>query len=232
MTGDPAARLYEVPLDDFTAERNKLAAELKEAGDADAARAVKSLKKPNVAAWAVNQLARRHGDQMTQLLSLRDRMNGASGAELRSIGEERRHLLAQLVKHADSILRDAGHGSSAATLEKVAQTLQAGSSDEEVELLRNGTLTRELAPSGFAGLAWTDESPAEPPAPSKGRERARAKAEELAATADEKEAEAEELTKAAALARKHAEAAERQAEVARRAAARARERAEAASADD
>ena len=228
MSDDPTTRLYRVPLEEFTSERNALAASLKAAGDEAEARAVKALKKPSVPAWAVNQLAGRNPDEMRALLALRDRMDGASGEELRTIGEERRHLLAQLVRHADSILREAGYGASAATLEKVSQTLQAGASDEEVELLRTGRLTRELVPSGFEGLAWSDAARSAPPAPSKGRERAQAKAEQLAAAADEKEAEADKLAKAAAVARKHAEAAERQAEVAKRAAMRARERADAA----
>jgi hypothetical protein len=228
MTDDPAGRLYGLPLDEFTDERNKLAASLKDAGDTENARAVKALKKPSVAAWAVNQLARRHPDQMQALLALREA--SGSGAELRATGEKRRHLLAQLVKHADAILREAGHGASAGTLEKVSQTLQAGATDEEIEQLRSGRLTRELAPAGFAGLAWSDEAPDEQPAPSKARERAQAKAEELAATAAEKDADARALEKAAAVARKHAEAATRQAEVARKGADRARERAEAAAA--
>ena len=41
--------LYQLPLDEFTAARNALAKEL---GD----NAIKKLEKPNLAAWAVNQL--------------------------------------------------------------------------------------------------------------------------------------------------------------------------------
>ena len=41
--------LYQLPLEEFTAARNALA---KEAGD----NAIKKLEKPNLAAWAVNQL--------------------------------------------------------------------------------------------------------------------------------------------------------------------------------
>jgi hypothetical protein len=230
MADAVAAQLYEVPLEEFTAERNKLAASLKEAGESDAASAVKALKKPDVAAWTVNQLAHRYPDQIRELLALRDEMGGSSGSDLRAAGEKRRHLLAQLVKHADAILRDAGHAPAAGTLEKITQTLQAGATEEEVEALRAGRLTRALAPSGFAGLSWSDEARSEPSPPSKATVRAKEKAESLTATADEKEAEAIELEKAAAVARKHADAAARQAEVARRAADRARERAAAASA--
>ena len=59
---DRIAELYQGPLDEFTAARNALA---KETGDS----AIKKLEKPNLAAWAVNQLywqraeALRRGDQ-------------------------------------------------------------------------------------------------------------------------------------------------------------------------
>jgi hypothetical protein len=223
------SKLYSVPLGEFISERDKLVAQLKKTGDSDGAARVKSLRKPSVAAWAVNQLSRKHPDSMKRLLSLRERMEDAGAAQLRAVGEQRRRLLADLVKKADAILRKGGHGASAAILEKVTQTLQAGATDEEVELLREGRLTRELSPSGFAGFAFSPGTDADDaPAPSKATERARAKVEELTAVAEEKAVEAADLEKAAEIARKHAEAAARQAEVARRNADRARERAEAA----
>ena len=48
---DEVDRLYELPLEEFTAARNELAKRL---GDTS----VKELKKPTVTAWTVNQLAR------------------------------------------------------------------------------------------------------------------------------------------------------------------------------
>jgi hypothetical protein len=229
MTGQ-ADDLYALPLDEFTAARDELAAELKRSGDGDEAARVKRLKKPTVAAWTVNQVARRHADDVGELLALRDEMNDVSGAALRAVGEKRRRLLARLVRHAEGVLRDGGHAPTAATLEKVTQSFQGGATEEEVEQLRTGRLTRELTPSGFAGLGFSDEARWEPAPPSKAESRAKEKAEELAATAEEKEAEARDLEKAAELARKHAEAAAHEAEVARRNADRARERADAASA--
>jgi hypothetical protein len=230
MNVDDATVLYRLPLDEFIPARDELAARLKKRGESEAAARVKALRKPSVAAWAVNQLARGHSDAMEELLAVRDEREEAGAAQLRALGERRRRLLADLVKKSERILRDGGHGASAATLEKVTQTLQAGATDEEVEQLRSGTLTRELSPSGFAGVAFAPAPEADAPGPSRATERARAKAEELAATAEEKEAEARALEKAAEIARKHAEAAARQAEVARRNADWARERADAAAA--
>jgi hypothetical protein len=45
-------RLYALPLEEFTHERDELAKRVRDEGDADAAAAVKALKKPAVAAWA------------------------------------------------------------------------------------------------------------------------------------------------------------------------------------
>src|SRR5687767_2333836 len=50
--------LYGLPLDKFTSERNKVAGRLRKEGNKPDAEHVKSLKKPAVAAWGVNQLAR------------------------------------------------------------------------------------------------------------------------------------------------------------------------------
>ena len=56
---DEIDQLFALPLDEFTAARNELARRLKQDGDAEAAEGVRGLAKPTVAAWAVNQLARR-----------------------------------------------------------------------------------------------------------------------------------------------------------------------------
>ena len=50
--------LYGLPLDRFVAERGALAKALRADGRRDEASRVAALRKPSVAAWAVNQLAR------------------------------------------------------------------------------------------------------------------------------------------------------------------------------
>jgi Bacterial capsule synthesis protein PGA_cap len=61
-------RLYSLPLDDFTDARNDLARRLRKAGQRPAAEAVAALRKPPVPAWAINQLARRHDEDVSTLL--------------------------------------------------------------------------------------------------------------------------------------------------------------------
>ena len=56
VPGDPDAvrELFTLPPEEFVAARDRLAAELKEAGKADEAAEVKRLRRPSVVAWAVN----------------------------------------------------------------------------------------------------------------------------------------------------------------------------------
>ncbi|HEX2051211.1 MAG TPA: hypothetical protein VHJ34_11370 [Actinomycetota bacterium] len=232
---DDAASLYELPLDEFTAARDALAARLKRDGDAGAAAEVKKLRKPTVAAWAVNQLARRDAGRVGELLDVRARIASARGAdELRALTERRRALVAALVDAARQVLDDAGHGAAPATLDDVARTLQAGGTEEERDALRAGVLTRPLDPSGFEGLGAFEgfgavdasQPEASAPEPSRADERARTRADELDARARAAEEEAAEQERAAAAAEREARKLAQRAATARRAADRARTRAE------
>jgi hypothetical protein len=223
--------LYRLPLGDFTRARDELSAGLAKSDDKDGAKEIKGLRKPTVAAWAVNQLAFESADDLRELFELRDSMRGTSdAAELRSASQDRRRLVSKLSGAARDILESAGHAATAATLDKISQTLQAGESPEEQELILAGRLTKELAPSGLEGFPMaalesvdlTEE---------KEDSRARKKAEKLAAEADAAEREAEALEWAADTARQEARKAERAAAAATRKAAAARERAEKAARD-
>src|SRR4051794_20255768 len=71
------ADLYGLPLEEFTAARNALAKQLGRQGDKAAAEEVKRLAKPSRTAWALNQLARRHPDDVEQLLAAGERLREA-----------------------------------------------------------------------------------------------------------------------------------------------------------
>jgi hypothetical protein len=53
-----AERLYGLPLDEFTAARDARARELRRDGEREKAAEVAALRKPVLAAWLVNMLAR------------------------------------------------------------------------------------------------------------------------------------------------------------------------------
>lgn len=148
-------RLYAAPLEEFTATRNELAKEL----GADGAE-LKTLRKPNLAAWALNQLARKHADELGELdeatnrvrLAQRRVLSGGKPSALREATDHRGKIVSWLTKKAGEILTESGHSAAPSTLALITGSLIAIASDEEgAELLRKGRLERELrAESGLS----------------------------------------------------------------------------------
>ena len=64
--------LYGLPLERFVPERNALAKDLRRNGDRDEAETVAKLRKPSVAAWAVNQLVRTQRQAVARLFAAGD----------------------------------------------------------------------------------------------------------------------------------------------------------------
>lgn len=224
--------LYAVPLGEFTAARDRMVKELKAAGDDDAARRVKAIRKPSLPAWAVNRLARDEKSDLARWFELRDELAAASdAAELRSLTAERRRLLSRLLRSADDILRAADHATSATTTNAISKTLQAGGTDEERQAIQSGTLSRPLTPTGFEGLggfepsADDEDGEPRPPRPSAAQ---RKTAERLATEAEAAEREAHELARAAEKAAREAEDLVRRADKAAARAERARKKADGA----
>lgn len=69
--------LYECRPDEFTAARDDLVHALRDAGEADCAALVEALRRPTAAVWAINQLARHHGEKRTARLTARARADAA-----------------------------------------------------------------------------------------------------------------------------------------------------------
>ena len=151
--------LYALPPAEFTAARNDLARRLKQAGQDDPSDRVKSLRKPTVPLWAVNQLARQNPKGVAALLDASDRLRSAQEAALRGgdstalreATSAERGALKELTQQADELLREAGH---TAPGDRVAATLRAAAHTPEGQsLLRQGRLTEELQSSGFDAFA-------------------------------------------------------------------------------
>ena len=229
---DVVDELYGAPLDEFTALRDARAKELRKA-DRAAADAIKKLRKPSVAAWAVNQLARQAADDVEALLAagaaLRQaQLGGGDRASIRESSRDEREAVERLVSSAQALLREAGRGGGDAALEDVRGTLRAAASDESVrELVRRGVLTEARQAVGL-GLgegggfeAAFAAAAAAPPAPAKKTKAANAKKQKKA---EEEEAARKQAAKERV---KQARAALKDAEKQARAADRAVESAEA-----
>jgi hypothetical protein len=160
--------LFALPLDEFTEARNALAKRLKQEGDADAAEQVRSLAKPSVATWAVNQLARREPEAVRSLLNVAARLRSAqerslkgdrTADELRAAQAEERELIRDLARRAEGILREAERPASGTTLERVSSLLRAAAVGEPGRTaLREGRLAGDVEVSGFDAFAGMDVS--------------------------------------------------------------------------
>jgi hypothetical protein len=169
--------LYGLPLERFTEERNALAKRLRQDGSGDEAAAVSKLKKPTVAAWAVNQLVRTQRRDVGALFDAGDALHKAqadviarrgSAGELRQAAERERAAVAKLMEKARGLLTSQGHELTQATLDRVSETLDAAALDEHARSrVRDGRLERELRHVGL-GAAGSGVAPAT------GRSRSRA----------------------------------------------------------
>jgi hypothetical protein len=171
-----ASDLYGLPLDEFTKSRDELAKELRKGGKKEAAEEVKALGKPSVSAWMINQLARRHPPEMKALVKAGDDLRKAQRGAVS--GRDPEKLLEATRSHRDrldDLTSLARHELNAGgqTLQRVAQTLRAGSIDKQAsKALLAGTLATDVEQAGFGPLL--SEVPL--PAPSRARRPAKAKA--------------------------------------------------------
>jgi hypothetical protein len=218
-------RLYSLPLDEFTAARNEIAKN----ADGDDAKAIRALKKPSVGAWAINQLARKHSDDVRELLAVRDELEHASSpGSMRELSNKRRTLVARLTKSAKTVLEEGGHGSSQSTLEKVSQGLLAGGTDEERADLEKGRLTREPSSSGLEALGFGADAAAEEETTPQVSLKTQREVQKLRREAERLQQESARLEQEAAFAEEQARRARSKADEAAAAADEARERAIAA----
>jgi len=149
--------LFQLPLAEFTGERNALASRLKKSGRADDAARVKALAKPPATAWAVNQLYWQHRNDVEHLLALSGKLRKAhTGAapDLRDLLEKRREIVSELTSRAAAILEAGGHAASADAMRRMSITLESLASWGRTEgVPEAGRLTTDLEPLGFDGLA-------------------------------------------------------------------------------
>jgi hypothetical protein len=155
-------RLYELPLDEFTAARDELARRLKGQGDGDAGAEVKRLRKPSVAAWALNRVRRGDPGQSDELIEAGRRLREAqeqliaSGDRepLTQASADERRLVGELARQAERELAAADRPVSAAVQEKLRATLHAVATDPEArEGLAAGRLVRDHEATGLGPFA-------------------------------------------------------------------------------
>ena len=145
MTG--IDELYQLPLDEFTAERNALA---KSTGDAS----IKKLEKPSLAAWAVNQLfwhQRKLYDEVIktsgQLRTAYTQMLAEKSADVHAAEVFHNEAMRKAKDAIRAILESSGNSSVDGVMTPITETLDALPTTDPP-----GRLTKPLRRTGFEAL--------------------------------------------------------------------------------
>jgi hypothetical protein len=164
--------LYGAAPEQFVATRARLVKELKARGHADDAAKIARTRKPPIAAWALNQLSRRHRREVDLLLDAGHRLREAQAAVLRGgkrgvfqrARSDETKALGRLLDQAETLL---GDRSSPSLLGQIRESLEAAAvSDHGRALLARGHFT---APINRHGFDVVSDLAAGLPAPSRGR---------------------------------------------------------------
>ncbi|WP_031014037.1 hypothetical protein [Streptomyces sp. NRRL F-5727] len=218
--------LYGLRPSEFTAARDAYAAEARRAKDTAAAKAIAALRRPPLAVWAANLLARERPEDAERFLALGEALRAAhrtlDGERLREASRQQHRLVAALVRTATGLAEEAGQPVSDTVLGDVERILHAVLALPEVAgpWAKGRLAAMPETAVGFPAVpsetltTLTTRTPASPaekkpaaPAETKKAQRARKaqkaqKAEEAREAGAAKEAEAKAEEARAALARR------------------------------
>lgn len=152
-----AGVLFETAPEEFTAERNRIAGQLRRQGDEAGAVAVKDLKRPSLPAYGLNLVARRDPELIGELLDAGERVRtAASRPEMDRAKADRQRAIAGICSAAVSLLTGEGRTVTSPMRERMTESLLAVATDDETrERLRTGTLLKEAVPGGLGGPVGT-----------------------------------------------------------------------------
>jgi hypothetical protein len=140
----------------FVAGRDRLANDVRDAGDRDEANRIKALRRPSLAAWLINgaalsdpevleefaEASRRLGEMQGRALQGRD----DAMTEWRDAAAREREASRAVVEAGLGLARDAGEKVSPKALESAGETLQAAAGDAELrDRVMHGRLEREVS---------------------------------------------------------------------------------------
>jgi hypothetical protein len=154
-------KLYQLPLEEFVAGRNALAKRLKAEQGVDASQHIRTLVKPSIVAWTLNQLHWRHRSEFTALLLAGDALRLAQQQRLGGVDVDpgpsaraRQAAMDTLLALAADLLREAGHQPSPEMRQRLQTSLDALAAYGTAEGgPRPGRLIGDVPPPGFAALA-------------------------------------------------------------------------------
>ena len=207
--------LYSGPLDTFIADRTALAKSL----TGEDAKRVRSLAKPTVVPWAVNQVYWHERPTYEAVIKSGERLRKAQiaalegrTADVRAASETHRRALADAVKAAERLAATSGSKPGPDALMRTFETLSLAAKHSEAP----GRLTRPLQPAGFEALGGIAlkgpvvKQPATPPVSAAARRKEEAARQKEEAARKKREAAVKKAEAALERARRRVAAAEAQ----------------------
>ncbi|WP_165825556.1 hypothetical protein [Actinomycetospora cinnamomea] len=144
---DAADLLYGVGREEFIPYRDALVKQVRQAGDRELAGEIGGLRKPSVAAWVANRLAREFPDEIGALeelgSSLREAQEKLEGDALRQLSRQRHGLINALVERGRRIAREESVRLGDPAVRELERTIGAALADP--------TAARALAGGQLAG---------------------------------------------------------------------------------
>lgn len=155
------AALYAAEPDEFMAERKRLAGEARAAGDKAAATEIGRLRKPSLAAWAVNLVAREAPTELAAVLGvgehLREAQTRLDMATVQSLRPDRDRAVDGFVTAAGQALADRGRELRGAAEGEVRDSAIAALADAgAAKAVASGQLVKALSYSGFGEVDISD----------------------------------------------------------------------------
>ncbi|WP_243794193.1 hypothetical protein [Saccharopolyspora gloriosae] len=143
--GDPA---------EFVAARDRRVERARKSGDEEFASALKALRKPTTAAWAVNRVSTEQRDRVAELIEVGDELRAAQrglrGDEIRRLDRRRAELVRELTERAADVVSRSGKALGEQARRQVESTFGAAVAEPESgRRVRAGALSGALTYSGF-----------------------------------------------------------------------------------
>ncbi|CAM5299885.1 hypothetical protein SAVIM338S_00429 [Streptomyces avidinii] len=153
---------------EFTAARDAYVARARREKDKAAATAIGRLRKPRLALWAANLVARTHPDQAETLLRLGKGLRRAhrelDGGQLRALTHEQHRVIGALAREAGALAADAGEPLSQSVVRELEQLFHGVLADEEAALeWAAGRMVK--APTAVVGFDGLEPDPGATPPP-------------------------------------------------------------------
>jgi len=145
-------QLWSVPPEKFVAARNAAIAELRAAGDAKSAAALKAVKRPSPSAWLVNALVRGAPKEIDAIFRAGDALIAAQGRVLGGADPDEMHAamrgvreaIGRAMSRARAILAEHGRKPTADLNRRVMYTLRSASLDRRLrDVVLAGRLTSD-----------------------------------------------------------------------------------------